>query len=331
MNRRDLLVLLGGAATLRSFAARAQKGDQMRRIGVLMGLAESDQEGQSDVTALQAGLKELGWSDGRNIAIDLRWTAGDSTRMRALAAELVGLHPDLLVGHSTPSTTALRQATDEIPIIFIQISDPIGSGFISSLASPGGNLTGFSNYELSMGGKWLQLLTEIAPGLTRVGVLFNPRTAPYVPRYYLVSFEAAALRHKLELVTMSVQSPAEIEDAIDRLAQQAGAGLAIMPDSFGLVHRDLIVGLTLKHRLPTISPYRDFILIGGLLSYGVDIPHLFRRSAAYVDRILKGERPNNLPVQQPTKYELVVNLKTAKAFGLTVPPILLAQADEVIE
>ena len=296
-----------------------------------MGLAESDQEAQSDITALQAGLKELGWGDGRNIAIDVRWSAGDSARMRALAAELVGLHPDLLIGHTTGPTTALRQATDTIPIIFFQISDPIGSGFISSLARPGGNLTGFSSYELSMGGKWLQLLTEIAPGLKRAGILFNPQTAPYVPRYYLISFEEAASRHKVELVTLSVQSSAEIEDAIDRLAQQTDAGLAVMPDSFGLVHRDLIVGLTLKHRLPTISPYRDYALIGGLLSYGIDIPDLFRRSAAYVDRILKGERPENLPAQQPTKFELVINLKTAEALGLTVPPVLLAQADEVIE
>jgi putative tryptophan/tyrosine transport system substrate-binding protein len=331
VRRRDLIALLGGAVTLRPFPARAQKGEQARRIGVLMGLAESDEEARSDISALKAGLKELGWSEDRNIAIDLRWGAGDSSRMRALAAELVGLHPDLLIGHTTGPTTALRQATDTIPIIFIQISDPIGSGFISSLAGPGGNLTGFSNYELSMGGKWLQLLTEIAPGLTRVGVLFNPRTAPYVPRYYLISLEAAAPRHRVELVTLPVESPAEIEEGIDKLAQQAGAGLAIMPDSFGLVHRDLIVGLTLKHKLPTISPYRDYIAVGGLLSYGVDIPDLFRRAADYVDRVFKGERPGDLPVQQPTKFELVINQKTATALGLTVPPALFAQADEVIE
>jgi putative ABC transport system substrate-binding protein len=331
MRRRDLVALLSGVVGALPLDAHAQQRDQIRRIGVLMGLAESDREARSDIGALQAGLKELGWSDGRNVAVDIRWGAGDSDRMQALAVELVGLHPDLLIGHSTGSTTALQRLTDTIPIIFIQISDPIGNGFVASLASPGGNLTGFSNYELSMGGKWLQMLTEIAPELRRVGVLFNPQTAPYVPRYYLISFEVAALRHKVELITMSVQSPAEIEDAIDRLAQQAFAGLAIMPDAFGLVHRDLIIGLATTHQLPMISPYRVYTALGGLLSYGVDIPDLFRRSVAYIDSILKGEKPGNLPVQQPTKYELVVNMKTAKALGLTVPPVLLAEADEVIE
>jgi putative ABC transport system substrate-binding protein len=199
------------------------------------------------------------------------------------------------------------------------------------LANPGGNLTGFSNYELSMGGKWLQLLEEIAPGLTQVGLLFNPQTAPYVPRYYLSSFEAAARQYQVALVTLTVRSPAEIQNAIDGFAQRAGAGLAVMPDSFGLMHRDLIVGLAIKHRLPMISPYRSCVQSGGLLSYGIDIPDLFGRAALYVDRILKGEKPGDLPVQQPTKYEFVVNLKTAKALGLTLPPLLLAQADGVIE
>ncbi|MGC2204279.1 MAG: ABC transporter substrate-binding protein, partial [Stellaceae bacterium] len=215
--------------------------------------------------------------------------------------------------------------------VFVQVSDPIGSGFIKSLARPRGNLTGFSMYELSMGGKWLEFLKEIAPAITRVALMFNPQTAPYVPRYYLSSLQAAAPQFKVELVTMRVQSPAEIEDAINALAQRADVGLAVMPDSFELVHRELIVALATKHRLPLISPYRSFTADGGLLSYGVDVPDLFRRSAAYVDRILKGEKPADLPVQQPTKFELVINLKTAKALGLTFPPALLVAADEVIE
>ena len=331
MRRREFIALAASASAAWPLAAHPQQRDHKRRIGVLMGLAESDGEAQSDIAGLRAGLEELGWNQGRNIAIDLRWGAGDSNRMREFAAELVDLHPDLLIAHTTGPTIALREATDTIPIIFIQISDPIGSGFITSLANPGGNLTGFSNYELSMGGKWLQLLEEIAPGVTRVGLLFNPQTAPYVPRYYLSSFETAARQYQVALVTLSVQSPADIQNAIDGLAQRAGAGLAVMPDSFGLVHRDLIVGLAIEHQLPMISPYRSYVQSGGLLSYGIDIPDLFARAALYVDRILKGEKPGDLPVQQPTKYEFVLNLKTAKALGLTVPQSILARADEVME
>ncbi len=331
MRRRDVIALLGGVAVALPLNAGAQPLDQMRRIGVLMGLAEDDPEAQSDIAALREGLKEPGWNEGRNARIDLRWSAGDANRMRAFAAELVGLRPEVIVAHTTGPTIALRKATDTIPIVFIQISDPIGSGFITSLARPGGNLTGFSMYEPSMGGKWLEFLKEIAPAVTRVVLMFNPQTAPYVPRYYLSSFQAAAPQFKVELVSMRVQSAAEIEDAINGLAQRVDVGLAVMPDSFGLAHRELIVALATKQRLPLISPYRSFTADGGLISYGVDVPDLFRRSAVYVDRILKGEKPADLPVQQPTKFQLVINMKTAKALGLTIPPALLALADELIE
>jgi putative ABC transport system substrate-binding protein len=331
VRRRDFIAVLGGAAVALPLNARPQPLDKTRRIGVLMGLADGDPEGQSGIAALREGLKELGWSEGRNLVIDLRWSGGDANRMRVLAAELVSLRPNVIVGHSTGSTNALRQATDTIPIVFIQVSDPIGSGFITSLASPGGNLTGFSMYERSMGGKWLEILKEIAPAVKRVALMFNPQTAPYVPRYYLSSFQEAAQQFNVELITMPVRSPAEIEDTIKRLAQRAGGGLAFMPDTFLFAHRELIVGLVTKHQLPAISSYRSYTTGGGLVSYGVDIPDLFRRSATYVDHILKGEKPSDLPVQQPTKFELVINLDAAKALGLTVPPLLLAEADEVIE
>lgn len=330
MRRRDVIALIGGAAAW-PLLARAQPPDQMRRIAVLMGVADVDPEGQSDVAALRAGLKELGWSEGHNLEIDLRWSAGNANRMRVLAAELVSLQPDVIVANATGPTTTLRQATETIPIVFVQVSDPIGSGFIASLARPGGNLTGFSMYELSMAGKWLQILKEIAPEVTRVAVMFNPQTAPYVPRYYLSSLEPAALQFKVELIKTPVQSSTAIEDVINGLAQPAGGGLAVMPDSFVLVHRELIVGLATKHRLPSISPYRSFTVDGGLISYGVNVPDLFRRSATYVDRILKGDKPADLPVQQPTRFELIANLKTAGALGLIVPSILLATADELIE
>jgi ABC-type uncharacterized transport system substrate-binding protein len=328
MRRREFMTVLGGAAIGWPLAARAQ-GERMRRIGVLMGIAESDPARQSFVTAFTEALQELGWSSGRNIHIEYRWGAGDAERIRGFARELVEMQLDLIVGHTTPVVAALKAQTRTIPIVFTQVSDPVGSGFIDGFAKPGGNITGFTNLESSMGSKLEELLKEIAPTITRVAVMFNPDTAPDHGTYFLRPVEAAAPSLHVEVIPAPVHNDAEIESAITTLVP--GTGLIVMPDIFILAHREQILALADRHRLPAAYAYRLFAASGGLLSYGTDLTDLFRRAPRYVDRILTGTKPAELPVQQPTKFELVINLKTAKTLGLNVPLSLQAGADEVIE
>ena len=328
MRRREFMTVLGGAAIGWPLAARAQ-GERMRRIGVLMGIAESDPARQSFVTAFTEALEELGWSSGRNIRIEYRWGAGDAERIRNFARELVEMQLDLIVGHTTPVVAALKAQTRTIPIVFTQVSDPVGSGFIDGFAKPGGNITGFTNLESSMSSKLVELLKEVAPTITRVAVMFNPDTAPDRGTYFLRPVEAAAPSLHVEVIPAPVHNDAEIESAITTLVP--GTGLIVMPDIFILAHREQILALADRHRLPAAYAYRLFAASGGLLSYGTDLADLFRRAARYVDRILTGTKPAELPVQQPTKFELVINLKTAKTLGLNVPLSLQAGADEVIE
>ena len=328
MRRREFMTVLGGAAVGWPLAARAQ-GERVRRIGVLMGIAESDPARQSFVTAFTEALQELGWSSGRNIRIEYRWGAGDAERIRNFARELVEMQLDLIVGHTTPVVAVLKAQTRTIPIVFTQVSDPVGSGFIDGFAKPGGNITGFTNLESSMGSKLGELLKEVAPTITRVAVMFNPDTAPDRGTYFLRPVEAAAPSLHVEVIPAPVHNDAEIESAITTLVP--GTGLIVMPDIFILAHREQILALADRHRLPAAYAYRLFAASGGLLSYGTDLADLFRRAARYVDRILTGTKPAELPVQQPTKFELVINLKTAKTLGLNVPLSLQAGADEVIE
>jgi putative ABC transport system substrate-binding protein len=328
MRRREFMTVLGGAAIGWPLAARAQ-GERVRRIGVLMGIAESDPARQSFLTAFTEALQELGWSSGRNIHIEYRWGAGDAERIRDFARELVEMQLDLIVGHTTPVVAALKAQTRTIPIVFTQVSDPVGSGFIDGFAKPGGNITGFTNLESSMGSKLGELLKEVAPTITRVAVMFNPDTAPDRGTYFLRPVEAAAPSLHVEVIPAPVHNDAEIESAVATLVP--GTGLIVMPDIFILAHREQILAVANRHRLPAAYAYRLFAAGGGLLSYGTDLADLFRRAARYVDRILTGTKPADLPVQQPTKFELVINLKTAKTLGLNVPLSLQAGADEVIE
>lgn len=331
MRRREFLSLVGGAAVW-SFGARAQQPQRMRRVGVLSNAGESDPEAQSMVAALHQTLRKFGWIEGRNIQFDHRWAAGNTARIADLAKQLVALQPDVLVAHTSVPVIALQKETTTIPIVFVQVADPIGSGFINSLAHPGGNITGFSSFEPSMGGKWVELLKEIAPGTSRMAFLFNPKTAPYANTgYYQASFDAAAASLAIALTATPVSSAGEIETAVGALGYDHGDGLIVIPDSFNIVHRARIIGLAALHRVPAIYPYSFAIREGGLISYGVDQVDLFRGAASYVDRILKGEKPADLSAQTPTKFESVINLKVAKALGLTVPSSLLAAADEVIE
>jgi putative ABC transport system substrate-binding protein len=329
MRRREFSSLLGGAAAAWPLAAHAQQPDRMRRIGVLMPTGEDDAEGRARAAAFVDGLREVGLIEGRNVKLDYRWGGTDVERLRTLALELVALTPDVLLAGSSPPLAALRPATTTIPIVFVLVSDPVGQGFVESLARPGGNITGFTNFEFSMIGKWVELLKEIAPHTKRIAVIFNPETAPYTQRY-LPPFEDAARSFAAEPATAPVHSDSEIESAITALAQSEG-GIIVMSDPFTAVHRKVIVSLTTRYRVPAVYPFRFFTAEGGLTSYGADIPDLFRRSASYVERILSGAKPRDLPVQQPTKFEFVINLQAARMLGLTVPPTLLARADEVIE
>jgi putative ABC transport system substrate-binding protein len=330
MRRREFITLLGGSAAAWPLASRAQQPDRMRRIGVLSALAETDSEAQVWDAAFRKRLVELGWIDGRSIHIDYRWGAGSVERMQLFAKELVRLNPDVIVTISTPATAALQTETHTIPIVFAWVSDPVGSGFVSSLANPGGNITGFINIEASVVGKWLSLLREIAPQVSRVGFLFNPQTAPFA-RYYLDTFQSAASALSLEAIDAPVHSTEEVETFMTKLGREPGAGLVVMSDVSMTVYRKTIYSLAERYRLPTVYPYRYFAAEGGLMSYGINVPDLLRGAASYVDRIFRGEKPNELAVQQPTKFELVINLKTAKTLGLTIPQTLLATADEVIE
>jgi putative ABC transport system substrate-binding protein len=329
MKRRKFITLLGGAAAW-PLAARAQQAG-IRRIGVLMGWAENDPEAKSDLAAFVQGLEQLGWAGGRNLRIDYRWAGGNADLMRTFAKELVELQPDVILANTTPVTAALQRETHTIPIVFVIVSDPVGAGFLASLPRPGGNITGFINIESSLGGKWLELLIEIAPRVKRAAIMFNPDTAPAGGSYFLAPFEAAARSFAAEPITAPVRSDAEIERVITQLGREQGSGLVLMTDGFIFVHRKSIISLAARNNVPAIYAESVSAKDGGLLSLGANYLDVFRRAAPYIDRILRGEKPADLPVQVPTRFELVINLKTAKALGLTVPPSLLARADEVIE
>ena len=331
MKRREFITLLGGAAAWPA-VARAQQPERVRRIGVLYGGNLADSQGQVGLAAFTKAMRELGWVPGRNIAIEQRYADGDTNRMRALAKELIGLGPDLVVAQTTPVVAALQQESRTIPIVFVVVSDPVGSGFVASLPQPGGNITGFINLEGSLSSKWIEVLKETVPRIARAAVIFNPDTASYW-EYYLRPFESAARSLAIEPSAIRVASTADIERGIASLAGVPDSGLVLMPDIFTATRDrlNLIISLAARHRVPTVYPYRYMAAGGGLISYGIDNTDLWRRAPLYVDRILKGAKPADLPVQLPTKFELAVNLKTAKALGLTIPPMLLARADEVIE
>jgi putative tryptophan/tyrosine transport system substrate-binding protein len=330
MRRRDFIKVVAGLAAVWPFEARAQQPDRMRRVGVLMAVAESDADVRKGIAIFQQQLRELGWRDNQNIRIDYRWGAADPGRILALAKELVELHPDVLVGHSTPSAKGLLNQTRSIPIVFLTVTDPLGQGLVSSLSHPSGNITGFSVFEFSLGTKWVETLKQIAPGIRRVTAIFNPDTAPYYG-LYLQSINAGVSSLAVESVAVLVHSEADIENAIRKIGNEPDNGLFVLPDSHNVVHRKRIIELAAQYRLPTIYYFRYFASDGGLIAYGPDEMDLFRRTAGYVNRILKGASPSDLPVQQPTKFELVINLKTAKAIGMQIPISLLARADEVIE
>jgi putative ABC transport system substrate-binding protein len=331
MKRREFITLLGGAAVAWPLAARAQQPDRLRRIGVLIGYAENDLETQARLAAFRQGLERLGWTEDRNVRIDYRFAPAGPDQAQRFAKELVALRPDVLVGNSTPASAALLRETHTIPIVFVGVSDPVGSGLIASIARPGGNTTGFTNFEPSLTGKWLELLKEIAPGIGRVAVIFNPKTAPGGGSFFLGPFEPVARSFAVEPIASPVTDATQIESALAAIWREPGGGLIVMPDAFTTVQRKAIIALAAQHRFPAIYPYRYEVVDGGLMSYGVDTVDLLRRAASYVDRILKGEKANDLAVQAPVKFELVINLKTAKALGLTVPDKLLVAADEVIE
>jgi len=295
-----------------------------------MAYAEGDREGAGFVATFREGLQQLGWAEGRNIRIDFRWAALDAELMQRFAKELVALQPDIILSNTTPTTTALLQQTRTIPIVFVLVADPVGSGFVASFPRPGGNATGFTNIEPTMPSKWLELFKEIAPRIARVAALFNPATARYA-EYYLGPLKAAAASFAVEASAAPVQDISEIEPIIAAQAREPNGGLIVMPDSFTVAHRTEITLLAARYSLPALYPFRLFIELGGLLSYGNDLTDQFRRAATYANRILKGAKPSELPVEAPVKFELVINLKTAKALGLEVPPTLLARADEVIE
>jgi ABC-type uncharacterized transport system substrate-binding protein len=328
MKRRAFITLLGGAATAWPLAARAQQAERRRLIGVLMYAPADDPEGQARLAALAQALKQLGWSDDRNLQIDTRWANADDIRRHA--AELAALAPDVLVaGNGTATVTPLLQATRTVPIVFVNVIDPVGAGFVASLAQPGGNATGFTIFEYGMSGKWLELLKQIAPRVTRAAVLRDPAVASGIGQFGAVQAVAPSLG--VELSPVDVRGVGEIERAVTAFARSGNGGLIVTGSALALVHQDPIISLANRHRLPAVYWNRRFVTGGGLISYGPDTIDPFRRAAGYVDRILKGAKPADLPVQAPTKYELLINLKTAKALGLEVPPTLLARADEVIE
>jgi putative tryptophan/tyrosine transport system substrate-binding protein len=329
MRRRAFIAALGGAAVW-PLAAHAQQPNRVRRIGVLMGYAETDPTAQAFLATFRQGLAALGWSEGNNLYIELRWTAGNINRAVSFAKELVALQPDAILASTTPITAAIQHETTTIPIVFVHVADPVGSGFVESLAYPGGNITGFLNMEGTLAEKWLELLKEIAPRTIRVALMFNPQTAPYA-EYYLRPLQAVAPKLGVTTFTTPVRSADDIETVFTKMSPDRGDGLIPMNDSFMFVHRKLIIDLAARYKIPAIDFVREVPAEGGLISYGVVTADLFARAAQYVDRILRGAKPAELPVQAPTKFELVINLKTAKALGLDVPPSLLALADEVIE
>ena len=328
--RREFITLIGGAAAVWPLAARAQQPDTVRRIGALMARAANDPESRAQVSALEQRLQELGWISSRNVAIEYRWPEGDVARMQTYAAELVALQPNVILAASTPAVAALQKETRTIPIVFWQVTDPVSARIVTNLARPAGNVTGITNFEFSMGGKWLELLRDVAPELAHVAVLYNPETAPYAPSL-INSIDAGASAYAISAVNTPVRDAEGIERAIQQVASKPHAGLLVLADITTVVHRQLIVTIAGRHRLPTIYPFRSFVTIGGLMSYGINPTDAIRQAAQYLDRVLRGAKPEELPVQAPNKFELTINLKTAKALGLDVPPTLLALADEVIE
>jgi putative ABC transport system substrate-binding protein len=330
MRRREFIILLGGAAATWPLAARAQQPGGMRRIGVVMGSPEGDSEGQAFLGAFREGLQRLGWVEGHNIWIDTRWATTNAELMQRFARELVSLQPALILSHSTSTTAALLQQTRTIPIVFANVSDPLGSGFVASLPSPGGNVTGFMNMEGSIGAKWLELLKEIAPRVNRVAFLFNPASTPYA-EYYLSPFKAAAPSFAVEAIPAPVHDTSDLESVVAAHAREPNGGLIVMPEAFMNNNRAAITSLAARYRLPAVYAFRFYTELGGLLSYGSDTLDNFRRAAIYADRILKGIKPSELPVQAPIKFEMVVNAKTAKALDLELPSSFYWRADEVIE
>jgi putative ABC transport system substrate-binding protein len=328
LRRREFIAALGGAAAW-PLAARAQQGERVRRVGVLMPSDENDPEYKTRLSAFTQALADLGWIDGRNARIDLRWAGTDNNRIRALAQELVGPQPDAILTTSTPATVAVQRETRTIPIVFASIGDPVASGLVARLDHPSGNITGFANNEASLGGKWPELLSEIAPGLKRAAIMFNPDTSP--ASLYMPSLETAARSLKVVPIMALVHGDAEIETAINAVGREPGGGLVVMSDTFTNVHQAPIISAAARNNVPAVYWQSDFARDGGLLSYGVDRVDTWRRAVSYVDRILRGAKPGELPVQLPTKFEMAVNLKTAKALGLAVPPSIMLRADEVIE
>jgi putative tryptophan/tyrosine transport system substrate-binding protein len=329
MRRREFMSLMGGAAAAWPLAARAQQGDRMRRIGVLMNTTADDPEGQARIAAFHQGLQESGWTLGRNARIDVRWGAFDADSSHRYATELVALVPEVVVVSASAAMGALQQMARSVPIVFVNLVDPVGAGYVESLARPGGNATGFTAFEYGLSGKWPELLKEIAPSVTRAAVLRETAVAAGVGQYAIIQAVAPSLG--IELRPIDLRDRGEIERGVVAFARGPNGGLIIVGSPSAVVHRDLIITLAARHRLPAVYPYPYFAHSGGLVSYGPDLVPPFRRAAGYVDRILKGEKPADLPVQAPTKYELVINLKTAKQLGLEVPATLLARADEVIE
>lgn len=329
MRRRDFITFLGGAAAWPCIAW-AQGSQPMRRVSVLLGLAENDPEAKNRVKAFRLGMRDLGWIEGRNVQVEYRFAGSKPEVIKKHVAELIKLAPDVIVGNTTPVIAALRPATNTIPIVFVVVNDPVGQGFISSLAHPGGNITGFSFIEPEIVGKWITLLADVKPNLSRVALMFNPVTAPYYD-VYLRSFKALPQKTSVEVEAVHVRSVDEVELAVAKLGRESGSGLITPGDPYILTARGAILKAAVQHRLPIISPYRQFVVEGSLMSYGPDTADIFRRSSSYVDRILKGESPANLPAQSPNKFELVINLKSAKALGLSLRDSFLQLADEVIE
>ena len=329
MKRREFITLLGGAVSAWPLVIRAQQADHMRRIGVLVGYSAGDVEGQASVAAFRQRLRELGWTDGRNIRIDTRWAGGDADKARTFAKELVGMAPDVIVSSSNLVTEILQRETGTIPIVFVFVGDPVGSGFVTNVAHPGGNLTGFPVFETAIAGKWLEIFNEVAPGVSRVAFMIHPETPAHVG--FLQAAQAAAPPLKIKLTALGVHTAAEIESGVAEFAKEPNGGLIVAPHAVTVEHRNVILKMSERYRLPGLYPLRNFAIDGGLISYGTNPIDPFREGASYVNRILKGEKPGDLPVQFPTKYELIINLKAAKALGITVPPSLLTRADEVVE
>jgi putative ABC transport system substrate-binding protein len=328
MRRREFIAVLGTAA---AWPLGAQGQQAVRRIGVLLGFGENDPASKVSISAFTRGLAEFGWTDGGNVRMDVRLAAGDVDRMQMFAKELVGFKPDVILTHTTPATGAVQRETQTIPIVFVNVADPVGSGYVASLPLPGGNLTGFAQWEPTIAGKWVELLTEIVPGVKRIATIFNPETAPYVRSFFLPSFAATTRAFKVESIVIPIHGSAEIETIINSLGREPRSGLVVMPDTFTDLHRTLIISLAARNNVPAVYPYPYFPKEGGLLSYGTDYMDIFRRSASYIDRILRDVKPGDLPVQLPVVFRMIINNKTAKALVLDLPASLLARADEVIE